>query len=41
MVPKDPVTTLANYDEMVRAKDKYATSNNARSESSVVKSISE
>ena len=22
MVPKDPVTTLANYDEMVRAKDK-------------------
>ena len=41
MVPKDPVTTLANYDEMVRAKDKYSTSNNARSESSVVKTISE
>ena len=31
MVPKDPVTTLANYAEMVRAKDKYSTSNNARS----------
>ena len=41
MVPKEPVTTLANYDEMVRAKDKYSTSNNARSESSVVKTISE
>ena len=41
MVPKDPVTTLAKYDEMVRAQDKYATSNNARSESSVVKTISE
>ena len=36
-----PVTTLAKYDEMVRAQDKYSTSNNARSESSVVKTISE
>ncbi len=41
MVPKEPVTTLAKYDEMVRARDKYSTSNNARSESSVVKTISE
>jgi peptidoglycan/xylan/chitin deacetylase (PgdA/CDA1 family) len=41
MVPKEPVTTLAKYDEMVRAQDKYSTSNNARSESSVVKTISE
>jgi peptidoglycan/xylan/chitin deacetylase (PgdA/CDA1 family) len=41
MVPREPVTTLAKYDEMVRAQDKYSTSNNARSESSVVKTISE
>jgi peptidoglycan/xylan/chitin deacetylase (PgdA/CDA1 family) len=41
MVPKQPVTTLAKYDDMVRAQDKYSTSNNARSESSVVKTISE
>ena len=41
MVPKESVTTLARYDEMVRAQDKYSTSNNARSESSVVKTISE
>ena len=41
MVPKESVTTLAKYDEMVRAQDKYSTSNNARSESSVVKTISE
>jgi peptidoglycan/xylan/chitin deacetylase (PgdA/CDA1 family) len=41
MVPKEAVTTLAKYDEMVRAQDKYSTSNNARSESSVIKTISE
>jgi Fe-S-cluster-containing hydrogenase component 2 len=41
MVPKESVTTLAKYDEMVRAQDKYSISNNARSESSVVKTISE
>ena len=41
MVPKEPVTTLAKYDEMVRAQDKYSTSNNTRSESSVIKTISE
>jgi hypothetical protein len=39
-VPKEPVTTLARYDDMVRVQDKYSTSNNARSESSVVKTIS-
>ena len=41
MVPKEPVTKLAEYDDMVRARDKYSTSNNARSESSVIKTISE
>jgi hypothetical protein len=41
MVPKQAVTTLAKYDEMVRAQDKYSISNNARSESSVIKTISE
>jgi peptidoglycan/xylan/chitin deacetylase (PgdA/CDA1 family) len=41
MVPKEPVTTLAEYDDMVRARDKYSTSNNARSESSIIKTISE
>ena len=41
MVPKEAVTTLAKYDEMVRAQDKYSTQNNARSESSVVNTISE
>jgi peptidoglycan/xylan/chitin deacetylase (PgdA/CDA1 family) len=41
MVPKEPVTTLAKYGEMVRAQDKYSISNNARSESSVIKTISE
>jgi len=35
------VTTLAKYDEMVRAQDKYSTSNNTRSESIVIKTISE
>jgi peptidoglycan/xylan/chitin deacetylase (PgdA/CDA1 family) len=41
MVPKEPVTTLARYDDMVRVRDKYSTSNNARSEPSVVKTISD
>jgi len=41
MVPKDPVTTLAKYDDMVRAQDKYSNANNTRPESSVVKTISE
>ncbi len=41
MVPKQPVTTLAQYDEMVRSQDKYSSSNNTRPESSVVKTISE
>jgi peptidoglycan/xylan/chitin deacetylase (PgdA/CDA1 family) len=41
MVPKEPVTTLAKYDDMVRAQDKYSSANNARPESSVVKTISQ
>ena len=40
MVPKEPVTTLAKYDDMVRARDKYSSTNNTRPESSVVKTIS-
>ena len=41
MVPKQPVTTLANYDDMVRAQDKYSSSNNTRPESTVIKTINE
>jgi peptidoglycan/xylan/chitin deacetylase (PgdA/CDA1 family) len=41
MVPKDSVTTLPKYDDMVRAQDKYSASNNTRPQSSVVKTISE
>ncbi len=41
MVPKQPVTTISKYDDMVRAQDKYSASNNTRPESSVVKTISE
>jgi peptidoglycan/xylan/chitin deacetylase (PgdA/CDA1 family) len=41
MVPKEPVTTLAKYDDMVRAQDKFSSSNNTRPASSVVKTISE
>ncbi len=41
MVPKQPVTTLAKYDDMVRAQDKYSTSNNTRPESSVIQTISQ
>jgi peptidoglycan/xylan/chitin deacetylase (PgdA/CDA1 family) len=41
MVPKDSVTTLPKYDEMVRAQDKFSASNNTRPESSVVKTISQ
>ena len=41
MVPKTPVTTLSKYDDMVRAQDKFSSSNNTRPESSVVKTISE
>jgi peptidoglycan/xylan/chitin deacetylase (PgdA/CDA1 family) len=40
MVPKEPVTTLAKYDDMVRARDKYSSANNTHPESSVVKTIS-
>ena len=41
MVPKQPAETLAKYDDMVRAQDKFSSSNNTRPESSVVKTISE
>jgi peptidoglycan/xylan/chitin deacetylase (PgdA/CDA1 family) len=41
MVPKDSVTTLPKYDDMVRAQDKYSASNNTRPASSVIKTISE
>ena len=41
MVPKDQVTTLPKYDDMVRAQDKFSSSNNTRPESSVVKTINE
>jgi peptidoglycan/xylan/chitin deacetylase (PgdA/CDA1 family) len=41
MVPKQPVTTLSKYDDMVRTQDKYSSSNNTRPESSVIKTISE
>jgi peptidoglycan/xylan/chitin deacetylase (PgdA/CDA1 family) len=41
MVPKDSVTTLPKYDDMVRAQDKYSASNNTRPASSVVKTISQ
>jgi peptidoglycan/xylan/chitin deacetylase (PgdA/CDA1 family) len=41
MIPKAPVTTLSQYDDMVRAKDKFSNANNTRPQSSVVKTISE
>src|SRR5262249_24049077 len=41
MVQKEPVRTLADHDDMVRARDKYSISNNARSESSIHNTISE
>ncbi len=41
LVPKFPVTTIAKYDDMVRANDKYSSSNNTRPENSVIKTISE
>jgi peptidoglycan/xylan/chitin deacetylase (PgdA/CDA1 family) len=41
MVPKQPVTTVAKYDDMVRAQDKFSNANNARPQTSVVKTINE
>ena len=41
MVAKQPVTTVAKYDDMVRAQDKFSNANNTRPQSSVVKTISE
>jgi hypothetical protein len=39
LVPKFPVTTIAKYDDMVRAQDKFSSSNNTRPENSVIKTI--
>ena len=41
MVPAGSVTTLAKYDDMVKAQDKYSSTNNTRPELSVVKTISQ
>jgi peptidoglycan/xylan/chitin deacetylase (PgdA/CDA1 family) len=41
MVPSGSATTIAKYDDMVKAQDKFSSSNNTRPESSVVKTISE
>jgi hypothetical protein len=41
MVPKQPVVTLAKYDDMVQAQDKFSAANNTRPESSVVKTVGE
>jgi peptidoglycan/xylan/chitin deacetylase (PgdA/CDA1 family) len=41
MVAKQPVTTVAKYDDMVRAQDKFSNANNTRPQTSVVKTISE
>ena len=41
MVPKQPVTTLSKYDDMVRAQDKFSNANNTRPQSNVVKTIDE
>jgi peptidoglycan/xylan/chitin deacetylase (PgdA/CDA1 family) len=40
MVPKDQLTTVAKYDDMVKAQDKMSVTN-TRPESSVVKTINE
>jgi peptidoglycan/xylan/chitin deacetylase (PgdA/CDA1 family) len=40
MVPKAPVTTLAKYDDMVRAQDKLSVTN-TRPETSVIRTIGE
>ena len=41
MVPKQPVTTVSKYDDMVRAQDKFSNANNTRPQTSVVKTINE
>ena len=41
MVPREPVTTVAKYDDMVRAQDKFSAINNTPPESSVVKTVGE
>jgi peptidoglycan/xylan/chitin deacetylase (PgdA/CDA1 family) len=41
MVPSGSVTTIAKYDDMVKAQDKFSSTNNTRPQTSVVKTISE
>jgi peptidoglycan/xylan/chitin deacetylase (PgdA/CDA1 family) len=41
LVPKFAVTTIPKYDDLVRANDKFSSSNNTRPENSVIKTISE
>jgi len=41
VVPKFAVTTIPKYDDMVRAQDKFSSSNNTRPESSVFQTISQ
>jgi peptidoglycan-N-acetylglucosamine deacetylase len=41
MAPKEPVTTLAKYDDIVRAHDKFSSANDTRPESTVVKTINQ
>jgi peptidoglycan/xylan/chitin deacetylase (PgdA/CDA1 family) len=41
LVPKFAVTTIPKYDDLVRANDKFSSTNNTRPENSVIKTISE
>jgi peptidoglycan/xylan/chitin deacetylase (PgdA/CDA1 family) len=41
VVPKAPVETIAKYDDMVRAQDKFSNANNTRPQSSVIQTISQ
>jgi len=41
VVPKFAVTTIPKYDDMVRAQDKFSSSNNTRPDSSVFQTISQ
>ncbi len=41
LVPKFAVTTIPKYDDLVKANDKFSSSNNTRPENSVIKTISE
>ena len=41
MVPNGTATTISKYDDMVKAQDKFSSTNNTRPESNVVKTISQ